>query len=275
MLYFRDKSAVFFSMLADLIVLALYLLFLKDVWANNADMLAEPSRLMNAWIVAGLMTITGVTTTLGAFAVMIDDKNKKITKDFYAAPIKRTAIAGGYVCSAFCVGFIMSIITFLLGEGYILVTGGTLLSVISVLKVLAMVFINTLTSTAMVFLIVTTINSMSTFGNISIVIGTVIGFLTGMYLPIGQLPEGVQTVMKLFPITYSAGLFRQIMMEDALEVSFAGIDQVYRTGFEEEMGCIYRLGDYTVTPELSILILTVSALLLFILSVLNLSRHKK
>ncbi|MDD4543026.1 MAG: ABC transporter permease, partial [Clostridia bacterium] len=35
MVFFKDKSAVFFSLLATLIIVALYLLFLGDTWSNS------------------------------------------------------------------------------------------------------------------------------------------------------------------------------------------------------------------------------------------------
>lgn len=274
-IYFRDRGAVFFSLLAVFIILGLYLVFLGDVWTEGISEVENAQQIMNSWIVAGLLAVTSVTTTLGAFSVMVDDRVKKISKDFYSAPISKRALAGGYVGSAFLVGVIMSLVTFVLGEVFIVVMGGSILPLMSIVKVFGLILLTTLTNTSMVFFMVTFIESVNAFANISIVLGTLIGFLTGMYLPIGQLPEGVQTVMKCFPVSYGAGLFRQIMLENELADAFAGAPEQYGIQFKEEMGVIFTFGEHTVSVCESLVILAFTIVVFFALSVVNLSRKKK
>ena len=93
-LFFRDKSAVFFSLLAVFIIIGLYALFLGDVWTDSLSDLANARQLMDSWIMAGLLAVTSITTTMGAFGVMVDDRSKKIDKDFASSPIQKG--------SAFC-----------------------------------------------------------------------------------------------------------------------------------------------------------------------------
>jgi multidrug/hemolysin transport system permease protein len=98
-LYFRDKSAVFFSLLSVFIIIALYAVFLGDAWMSGSMKQIENAReLMNDWLIAGLLSVASVTTTMGAFGVMIDDKTRKIDKDFYSSPIKRSKITSD-ICS--------------------------------------------------------------------------------------------------------------------------------------------------------------------------------
>ena len=274
-IYFRDRSAVFFSLLAVFIILGLYLVFLGDVWTESLSDVEGAKELMNSWIVAGLLTVTGVTTTLGAFSVMVDDRVRKVSKDFSSTPVSKISMAGGYICSAFLIGLLMSILTFVLGELYIVLVGGRMLPPGSVCKVLGLIVLNTMTSTSIVLFIVSLIGSINAFSNISIVIGTLIGFLTGMYLPIGQLPDWVQFGMKCFPITYSAGMFRQVMMEREMAASFEGISAEYLREFQIEMGNVFVFGDYTVSPELSVLFLLITTGIFFMLSVFRLSRKIK
>jgi multidrug/hemolysin transport system permease protein len=65
--FFRDKSAVFFSLLAVFIIIGLYALFLGDVWVNSLTEVHDARFLMDSWIMAGLLAVTSVTTTMGAF----------------------------------------------------------------------------------------------------------------------------------------------------------------------------------------------------------------
>jgi len=124
----------------------------------------------------------------------------------------------------------------------------------------------------MVCFIVSFLKSHGAFSTVSTILGTLVGFLMGIYLPIGVLPEAVQTVIKLFPPSHSAMLLRQTIMESATQSSFEGIPAVYLEEFREMMGVVYRFGDYEVSPLVSIVSLFATALLFYGLSLLNMRR---
>ena len=55
-IFFRQKSAVFFSLLSVFIIIGLYVLFLGDVWTDYfPEGLSEAENLMNNWIIAGIV----------------------------------------------------------------------------------------------------------------------------------------------------------------------------------------------------------------------------
>lgn len=92
-------------MLAVLIVIGLYAFFLGNQLVNSFDNVSgikiEGTKfLMDSWLIAGILAVTSISTTLGAFGVIVDDKAKKIEKDFRCSPISRSSIAGGYIISA-------------------------------------------------------------------------------------------------------------------------------------------------------------------------------
>lgn len=275
LVFFKDKSSVFFSLLSVFIIIGMYALFLGDVWTSSMSDLTGVRYLMDSWIVAGLLAVTSVTTTMGAFGIMVEDKSKKIIKDIRSAPLPRVSIAGGYILSAFIIGVIMCLVTLVLAELYILSNGGALLGGIALLKVLGLILLSTFSNTAMVLFFVSFFKSNNAFATASTIIGTVIGFLTGIYLPIGQLPNAVQWVIRVFPPSHSAVLLRQVVMADPLAKTFAGIPAEYLEGFKETMGVVFKFGDTTVTPLMSMGILVVSGLIFLGLSILSLSRKKK
>ena len=85
--YFRDKGSVFFSILSVLIVIGLYAFFLGDQLIKSVESFDESRTneikfLVNSWLIAGILSVTSISTTLGAFGVIVDDKVKKIDKDF-------------------------------------------------------------------------------------------------------------------------------------------------------------------------------------------------
>ncbi|MGC6174406.1 ABC transporter permease [Lacrimispora sp. 38-1] len=274
--FFRDRSAVLFSLLAILIIIALYAVFLGDVWLDNSMQdIKGTNYLMNTWLAAGLLAVASITTTMGAFGIMIDDKVRKINKDFYSAPIKSSQITMGYIGSAFLIGVIISIITVFVSEIYIVFRGGGWMTPIVLLKVILLVIFTTATNTSMVCFIVSFFKSHSAFSTASTIIGTLIGFLTGIYLPIGALPKSVQIVIKLFPVSHAASLLRQVLMEDAMKASFSDIPASYLNEFKEYMGVTFRFGDSVISWWLSVFILVCTAALFYGLSLLNLSKRSQ
>jgi len=99
--------------------------------------------------------------------------------------------------------------------------------------------------------------------------------MTGIYIPIGQLPESVQMVIKLFPPSHSALLLRQVIMEDAITTGFAGAPADVIDGFKQMLGVTFQVGDKMVTPMTSILVLIGAGILFLGLALLNLSRKKR
>lgn len=273
--FFKDRTAVFFSLLAVFIVIGLYALFLGDVWVENYQEIPGVRQLMDAWIVAGLLTVTSVTTVMGAFGTMMDDKVWKINRDFAASPIRHSSILGGYVLSAAAIGMIMSLVALALCQVYMVTGGGSLLSPLALLKVLGLLVLTTVTNTALLLFLISFFRSSNAFGTASTVIGTLIGFLTGIYLPVGSLPQGVQWVIKCFPVSHAAALLRQIMMEVPMQSAFAGAPAQAAVEFEQQMGVTYRFGGTEVAPLVSVGILLGSAALFFGLGLWRLSRKEK
>lgn len=275
LLFFRDKSAVFFSLLSSLIILGLYILFLGDVWVSSFTGIENARAIMDNWIMAGLLATTSATTTMGAFGIMVNDKSMKIDRDLYVSPISRRSLAGGYILSAFIIGYIMSVITLVLAEIYIVAYGGSFLSPAALLKVMALLLLADIANTSMIFFMTSFFNSNNAFSAASTVIGTLIGFITGIYLPIGMLPEAVQWVVKIFPTSHAAVLIRQTMTEEALATGFAGIPSEHLTEFKKNFGIAFSFGDTEISNTASILFLLGSALIFFFAAVIVLSRKKK
>jgi len=205
---------------------------------------------------------------------MIDDKTRKIDKDFTVSPFSAQKRTLSYIISAVIIGIVMSMVTLVLAEIYITINGGELMSFTTLLKVLGLIVLSTTTNSALVFFLVSFFSTNSSFGTASTVIGTLIGFLTGVYLPIGQLPEAVQYIIKVFPPSHSASLFRQVMMADPIAVTFAGAPAEYLTAFYDQMGITISFGSTTLPAWANILVLIGSAVIFYCLALINISRKK-
>ncbi|MBN2696103.1 MAG: ABC transporter permease, partial [Bacilli bacterium] len=221
-IFFRDKASVFFSLFGVIIIIGLYVLFLGDLISGDIAQIPQIGSkarfLMDSWIMGGVIAAASITTCMGAFGIMIDDTQKKIIKDFQVSPFERSKLVFSYILSAVVIGIIMSLFTLVLAEIYIVMFGGELLSLTAFLKVIGLTVFSVCASSAIIFFVTTFIKSQNAFGTASTVLGTLIGFITGIYIPIGQLPGGVQTVIKIFPVSHAAVLLRQAMMNVAVDI---------------------------------------------------------
>lgn len=270
-IFFRDKGGIFFSLLGVLIIFALFIFFIGDSFIEGLDWLPDAKVIMNGWVIAGMLASASITTSMGAYALMVTDKEQKLQKDFLTSPISRGSITGGYLVTGFIVSVIMSVIVFVIGEIYIVANGGKLLDFMHILKIFGTILLSSFASSAMVCFLISFVRTINAYTTLSIILGTLIGFLIGAYIPIGQLPDAVQNVVRVFPCTHAAALFRQIMMDSATQSLAAEL----KTPFFREIGTELAFGDTAVTPLVSILVLVGTGLVFYCLALWNMSRKSK
>ena len=148
-------------------------------------------------------------------------------------------------------------------------------SALTYLKIFGVMLLSSFASSAMVCFIVSFMRTMASYTTVSIILGTLIGFLVGSYIPIGQLPAGVQNVIRYFPCAHSAALFRQLMMDGLSDVSFAALPAAQRAGFDETLGVRFTYGSTVAPAWVSIAILVGTGVVFYLLAILNMSRKRK
>lgn len=274
-LYFRDKATVFFSMMGVFIIIMLYLVFLGDMMVSYA--MSEVSDgsgidvrfLMDSWIMAGVITVATITTTLGSFGTLVMDNTTKVINDFKVAPIKRSSIVFAYVLSSVVVGVLMSVISLAFAEIYIIISGGDLISFAGFAKTLGVIILSVLMSSSIIFVIIGFIKSNNAFGAVSTVFGSTIGFLMGVYIPIGNLPNGVQSIIRFFPFAHPAVLMRQVMMTEAVDLSYMPDEFLDFTGVQ------FTYGETILPIWAHILSIIGITIIFFIFGVIVFSRKRK
>jgi len=221
LLFFRDRANVFFSMLAVIIAIMLYILFLADLMAGAIggemiDATPEQIRLViSGMILSGTVAMATISSCLNATARMVIDKDD-VAKDFFVSPISRSKLMFGYVISSGIIGFIMSGLALVTTIIYLSISGGALPTLADLGLLLLTLILGVLSANSMMFLIASLVKSRNAFGSLGSLVGTLIGFLTGVYIPIGQLPNGVSWLVRLFPTSHTASLFRQILAGNVL-----------------------------------------------------------
>ena len=273
-IYFQDKASVFFSMLSVIIIFALYIFFIGDSISSGLKFLPHPNRLMRAWMLAGMLASASITTSLGAYGVMISDRENKTIKDFYSSPVSRRQIAGGYIITGFIISIIMSIFTLIFGEIYMGMIGGAVLDMDILLKLFGVIVLSAFASSALASFIISFLKTNSAYSAASMIVGTLIGFLVGAYIPIGNLPENVQWLVKYFPCAHSAVLYRQLLMESSIKENFANQPTAVLKETKEILGVVFVYNGHTASAWMSVAALLITGVVFYLLAVLVLIRKE-
>lgn len=276
LLYLKDKATVFFSMLSMSIIIGLTIVFLGKMNVDNILEMVSIERkmatyLVNSWVMAGIIVVNSVTVTLGVIRIMVDDEDKNRITSFWVSPVSRSKITLGYILAAFIIGCIFCFITLGISQVYIYLSGGNFLGFNELIKSIVFTVINVFSSSCFVFFIATFIHTNSVFSALSTILGTLIGFISGIYLPMGALPNMVQKVVKCFPIAYGTSLMREVYVKDAMDKVFSGAPAKILNEYTNYMGITVSIGEKQVDSLEKVLILLGSGFIFIILSVVILT----
>lgn len=275
----RDKTQVFFSLLSVIIVIALYAIFLQKMQIDALEQVTKATpemvTMVNEWLAAGLLSMMAVTTTLAAFGITVKDIETKATADFLTAPLSRATIQLSYVANAFLIGLALTLVALIGCEIFIVATGGNLLGFTDFVKVFTILLLSvTLASVFNVFIVqfVSTQNAFSTLGTL---IGTGIGFLCGVYVPVGVLPSFAQNLVMYFPISHTTVLLRNTFMQNSISTIFDGVPAADVEAYKINYGVVYDINGHLLNSTTSITIIVVSIAVLTILSIMIFKKKNK
>lgn len=212
LLYFRNRSGVFFSLMGAAISFILYLIFLKQNMQQSWSQVPSASILLDTWLIGGTLAVTGMTTTLSSLSQKVIDREKQASLDLALTDAGPIRVELGYLISATLIGFCMQLVMFALMVGYFAVIDGLTVTVSQVGAVVGLMLVSALLATTINALIIQGVRSVDSLGKLGTIVGTASGFLVGTYLPIGSLPSFAQLLVKLTPGSYVAALYRQFLM---------------------------------------------------------------
>lgn len=237
--YIRDKGAVFFSFFGIVIILLLYMLFLGDSIGKTLESLPQSKYLLDTYILSGVLEVSTVTTTLGVLGIVTDDTVSGKKKDLIVSALNGWEISCGYVMTAILVSFGISLITLGGAELYIVIRGGSMLSMRALLEVIYVLGVLVICSAGCSFLLVILIKSHGAYAGLNVVMGTLSGFMTGVYIPFGSLSTGMQSIVRAVPMSHGGVLLRKLMMEDAIRQSFFSVPEEKVMEFKQAMGITF------------------------------------
>ena len=270
-LYFRNRSGVFFSLLGALISFLLYIIFLQKNLTDAWSQLPDNTNLLNNWLMGGTLAVTGITTSFTALTQMVQDRENQVDQDLFLTDLGIWGLQMSYLISSIAISFVMQVFMFAVMGLYFKES-----PVISHLPEIALIMLlSSLLSSLINILLIYRFQSVDSLGKLATIVGTASGFLVGTYVPIGVLPDFAQIIMKCTPAAYIASLYRQILMKEPLETVFTGNSRLLKE-FQEKMGIQINWQELLTKEETYFIVVSISLviILLWLLFVKVFSKRK-
>ncbi|KAD4059980.1 ABC transporter permease subunit [Arthrobacter yangruifuii] len=272
-LYFRDRLNVFFSLLGALVLFLLYTLFLGN---QQTESLAESfplaskediKGLVDAWMFAGIVGITAITTGLAAVNVIVDDTATGRFRDFLVSPISRGQLVLGYLLSTVVIALIMTTVVFAVSLAYLAAADSVVLTAGQVARTYGYLVLSCAAFGALSAFIVTFVHSPGSFAALSTLVGTILGFAAGSYVPVGAFPEGVRNVVSALPFMQASMVVRQEMTAGPLDEVTDQPEAVAQV--QEIFGITARVGDWDVPTGYVVFVLAAMVVVFILLAALR------
>lgn len=221
LVFFTDKGTLFFSMLTPMIILLLYILFLKNsllsslkdaaTGLENLVAAKDMAQFVNGLLLTGIISSALITIPYNALEIIVRDREDKVDLDMLSTPVKRFEIILSYFCAAVASAFMQAMIVLAVGIGILSLSGDMYLSAADVVKLVGAVFLGTVSSTSVFMVVMMFFKSMGTCGAFMGIISAVSGFVIGAYMPLSEFNKSIQNVCNLVPATGITVLIRNYL----------------------------------------------------------------
>ena len=241
LLFFKDWQSILFSLLTSIIVLVLYLLFLKGTFvvAINKEMEQYPGlasmvvekdidMFANLLLLTGILGSAMISVPFSCITTLVRDRANKVDYDILTTPMKRGQIIFAYFMSAVLSSTLLTGFILAIGLVGISLQEDTHLNGIQLVKAFIVVALGSISASAIFMIIVLFFKTVSACEAFFGILSAASGFVIGAYIPISQFSNGVQTVCNLFPASQITIMLRNILLNGLLEhinTSLAGTDQ--------------------------------------------------
>lgn len=281
--YFKDKLTFVFSLMTPLILVVLFLLFLKGVYedslVNSIPKGFELSSKMidaftGSWLFSSIMTTSCITVAFCS-NIHIDDKLKKTLRGFEIAPIDKFSLSLSYTVSNFITTLLICTIVLIISFIYLAIVGWYL-SFGDVMLIIVDMLLTVTMGSLFISLVGRFINSQGALSGVCTLVSSMYGFLCGAYMPISSMGKGIQNFVGFIPGTYSTVIFRKAYMNGILDEMSKTIPEKAVAEIGKGFDCEYYFFDNKVATWVLFLVVIVTiVVLLAVYMALNLKLRRK
>lgn len=279
--FFRDKGAVFFSLLSPLIIFLLFFLFLgASQLASLKESLpqideSKLSIFLNSWVYAGIVMTTTITTGLAALGVFVADRESGRFTDFSVSPVPRWKVVVSYLLATVSIATIITTIVYIVAQVHLTMQGAPLPTFETVIQIIGLYLLIAFSFAALSSLVITFIKSNAAFTSLSVIVGTGIGFMAGIYVPLGIMSTEIANALNALPFAQAAALLREPFVAVPLERIGEGQPASVVEKLTETYGLQVVIDGHVLATSTIVLTLSIIGIVALLLATMQISRKLK
>lgn len=221
-LYFKDKMTFLVSLITPLILLVLFIAFLKSTYEDSILSIIQGfdldqsliDALTGGWLFSSVLATSCITIAFCS-GMMVIDKINRANIDFMVSPVKKSTLQLSYVLANLFSTFIITFVLLIVGLIY-LACVGFYITFVDILLIVFGIIITSLFGTILANIIWTFTHSQGVVSGVCTLVSALYGFICGAYMPISTMGQGMQYFVSLLPGTYATVLFRQGFLNSVL-----------------------------------------------------------
>lgn len=267
-LYFKDKMTFLVSLITPLILLVLFIAFLKSTYEDSILSIIQGfdldqsliDALTGGWLFSSVLATSCITVAFCS-GMMVIDKINRANIDFMVSPVKKSTLQLSYVLANLFSTFIITFVLLIVGLIY-LACVGFYITFVDILLIVFGIIITSLFGTILANIIWTFTHSQGVVSGVCTLVSALYGFICGAYMPINTMGQGMQYFVSLLPGTYATVLFRQGFLNSVLnrmrETLPQGMINGIASGFDVKMSFF----GHDVSTLALILVISISTIVL-------------
>lgn len=280
-LYFKDKMTFLVSLITPLILLVLFIAFLKSTYESSLISITQgfnlDQKLIDAftggWLFSSVLATSCITVAFCS-GIMVIDKINRANIDFMVSPVKKSTLQLSYVLANLFSTLIVTFVLLVVGLVY-LACVGFYISFVDLLLIIFGIIVTSLFGTLLANIIWTFTHSQGVVSGVCTLVSALYGFICGAYMPINTMGAGMQGFVSLLPGTYATVLFRQGFLNGVLKEMGKTLPNEMIEGIASGFDVKMSFFGHDVSTLALILVITISTLVLLGIFLLINSLKKK
>lgn len=267
-LYFKDKMTFLVSLITPLILLVLFIAFLKSTYEDSILSIIQGfdldqsliDALTGGWLFSSVLATSCITVAFCS-GMMVIDKINRANIDFMVSPVKKSTLQLSYVLANLFSTFIITFVLLIVGLIY-LACVGFYITFVDILLIVFGIIITSLFGTILANIIWTFTHSQGVVSGVCTLVSALYGFICGAYMPINTMGQGMQYFVSLLPGTYATVLFRQGFLNSVLNRMRETLPQEMINGIASGFDVKMSFFGHDVSTLALILVISISTIVL-------------
>lgn len=280
-LFLKNPVNIILSFLSSLVIISLYFLFIRDFTikaVSDYGFISEYNELfVDKLMTSGLLIVIGATSVLSIIFIFVKDQYSGIIKDFLVTPISYIKIVYSYFWASFIVSMIITLLVYIGIELFFIFVYHSFSSLGTILFSFLIIICSNIIASLLILIIALWINNFTSFSTFETLYGVVIGFFTGVYIPIGYYPAIIRNIFFYFPLCQTTSLLRNIQTNTITNDILFNYPYEQHSILYETFGIHLSLNQNVISTEQQLWMLLIAIILLNVLLIflLQIKRYYK